>query len=321
MLRYVIFAMASLLLASCWSDSSKSTVIPCTYKEPTQVPEYQWSTLPDQMHITVDQERLTKFMAIALSDDECYLRNEDHAVLAKMVSGREPNPEFAEFKEASNVMTQSWRDYSAAFQNGLMGLTTIQYGMDGSHRETIREIDLMVRDDARRWHLWHEYTHVLIGEARATSETQTLSLPGEKVLEDQTAQLKTLDPGTDEYTTRLAALVQGFRDRIDKAYIDELLIEATLVDLTIQHRHELGLTSEDYLRTVNAMNFFMGRYEDYSREVRDVLQDLLDQNDDHVENKMTLSRAILYFGDQHRDITQVVLDASQQAQAQLFNEN
>jgi hypothetical protein len=125
--------------------------------------------------------------------------------------------------------------------------------------------------------------------------------------------LASLDPASDEYAETLSLLIQGYRDRIDKAFVDEILIEATVTSLTLQHRDELDVRAEDYFRTMNASEFFMERYGTHLKKVETELVSLLAKNRKFPSNKMPLKRALAYLEEQHENIFAISDEATTNA--------
>jgi hypothetical protein len=313
MMRYIISLSLALTLTSCWNGSDDGVAVgpqACPFEKPLYVPEYKLSPYPDTMNTGLNQEKLVYFMSLATSEAPCYLATTDGISVSQVPSDNgEINPEFAALPVASGQVVQNWRVYSEGFKNNLMGLTTMRISGRGAD-EKISTMSIAVRSDARRWHLWHEYTHALIGQARAANKNQNLSIPSEGALRKKFTDLVALDRDSEEYATGLQELVQAYRDWLDKSYIDEMLIESTLIDLTRQFPAVLEMTGEDYARSVNAIDFFMQRYDRAYKKTRRTLNKLLADNQSNEANKMTVVRALVLFGDQHRRITEVTEQAT-----------
>lgn len=139
---------------------------------------YKFSTTPDELSVKMDQEKLTAFMSVKVSSMECYLLTQDNVTLSKIKNDENPiDPELDPIPLATESVQQNLKAYEEDFKNGVLGLTTIQF--TGGNNEQITGMQITIRNDAKRWHLWHEYSHVLIAEKRSENPNQSLYIPSE----------------------------------------------------------------------------------------------------------------------------------------------
>lgn len=286
MLRLVLWTPLLLTLTFCSSEDPSTP--PCNY---TSSPKQQLklSTNPDTLRLPFDQQKLVALMWTPASQSECFVRKNGAIQLYKVTNARssgraEPKGEstngtFVMLKPSPPQSMQNWRDSEEMIQSGassngplpeLLGLTHFKY-YDVPQEKIVQTV-IQVRAEGRPWHLWHEYAHYLIGVTRVQSPTANLTS-----LQDVDVQ-KALGQALNS-KDNLELLQKEFQkfsdlqiDFIEKKYMDEILIESTLIELALQAPNDLPFDDTDVDDSRAVIHTFWMRYRSYVENAVDELR-------------------------------------------------
>lgn len=250
-----------LLLTHCSSEKSP-TVPACSYKSKAQK-SIKMSTSPQTVGLPFDQAKLIELLWTDVAQGECFLRQNGGIQLYKISSQNEiQSPQvFEKLKQAPSSSVEDWERNSTELGAPLLGLTT--FWIYSQPTEKISRAEIMVVSQARPWHLWHEYTHYLIGLSRMNSKELNLKKIKPKEVSDA-LDAALIQKDNDALFKKNFQQFSALQiDYIQKAFVDEILIEATLSDLTTQAFDLLPVSLDDLADSVAHMAFYKHQYNDY----------------------------------------------------------
>lgn len=244
-------ALLALILSACTAEKPAiATSAPCDF----QVAEHttpKLATYADDLHIPYQQDKLVEFMWA--DESECYARQ-----FAPMNIYRIPytidNGVFPKLREAPAKEIASWKAFEAASGNMLMGLTTFRF--ESGAKERIIESTILLRADAANWHLWHEFSHFIIGTDRAAHHDHSLRIADQITLENLKTAAVAFSADEANYSQKLQAYLNANHEFLVKRYLDEIVIEATLIFLVQQQGATPGATNEDVQNSLHLIQFF-----------------------------------------------------------------
>lgn len=279
MSRLLVWIPLLFALTHC---SSEDPAAPCKYTS-QPLKELKLSTAPDILGLPFEQQKLVALMWTPTNESECFVQKNGAVKLYKVVDQQvsSSNDTFVKLKPTPASSLKSWNESEAEIQsaainsgNGplpqLLGLTHFKYY--DVPQERIVSTEIMVRSEGRPWHLWHEYAHHLIGVARVQSPTAKIENRRKKDVEEslQKALAAKEDPSL------LQKEFQNFSDLqidyIEKKFVDEILIETTLIDLALQTENVLPFDQKDVEDSREVINTFWRRYKNYSQNAIDDLR-------------------------------------------------
>jgi hypothetical protein len=280
MLRLLIWIPLLFALTNCSSDNP--TAPPCKYTS-TPLQQLKLSTTPDTIGLPFEQQKLVDLMWTPTSESECFVQKNGSVKLYKVVSAESSGtPEtFVALKPSPAQSMKNWNESEAEIQSSarnsgsgplpqLLGLTHFKYY--DVPQEKIIATEILVRAEGRPWHLWHEYAHHLIGVARVNSPTAKIDV---RHKEDVEAAL-TLALNAKDDSALLQKEFQNFSDLqmdfIEKKYVDEIVIESTLIDLALQAKNILPFDATDVEDSRGVIETFWHRYNRYSQNAVDDLR-------------------------------------------------
>jgi hypothetical protein len=263
MFRVPLWLSLILLLAQCSSEKAPATAPPCTYKSTPQR-SLKMSTFPQKVGLPFDQKKLIDLMWVSVDQSECFVRKNGNVQLFKAPSQSKSSTLFSHLKSAPPAAIKNWNKHIeilSSKRNGkpsqLLGLTTLYFTSTPS--EKIARTEILILPEARSWHLWHEYAHYLIGVSRTNSKSMNLK---ERPLED--VEIALLQIGkkkkTKDFEKYFKSLANKQIEFLQKAFVDEVLIELTLIDITSQAFDLLPVSYEDL---EDAERHIQNHFEEY----------------------------------------------------------
>lgn len=232
MIRQWIYPILALAAVSCAVEQSETVAnTPCDYT----VQEHnspQLATYSHDLNIPYKQEKLVEFMWVDLEQSECYAK-QFAPVKIYRVPYTEDSGSFDKLPEAPSKAMNNWKSFEVSSGNTLKGLTTFRF--ESGQQEKIVDSQILVRADASPWHLWHEFSHFVIGTERAGHHDQTLQIAEQYQLSDLQNELLKPMSNESKYSEQLQTFFNTNHEYITKRFIDEMVIESTLVFLTTQH--------------------------------------------------------------------------------------
>lgn len=286
MLRLLLWT--PLLLALTFCSSEDPSTPPCNY---TSSPKQQLklSTTPDTLRLPFDQQKLVALMWTPTSQSECFVRTNGAIQLYKVTntlsSGRtdlkveSTNDTFVQLKPSPPLSLQNWLESEETIQRGasnrgplpqLLGLTHFKYYE--APQEKIIQTVIQVRAEGRPWHLWHEYAHYLIGVMRVQSPTASLTNLEDVDVKHALGQALNAKDNSDLLQKEFQKFSDLQIDFIEKKYVDEILIESTLIDLALQAPNDLSFNIKDVDESRAVIDTFWQRYRVYVENAVDDLR-------------------------------------------------
>ncbi len=240
------------------------------------------STFPQKVGLPFDQKKLIELMWVRVEQSECFVRKNGNVQLFKVPSQSESTALFSQLKPAPPAAIKNWNEHSQSLRfkrNGkssqLLGLTTLYF--TSTPTEKIENTVILILPEARPWHLWHEYAHYLIGVTRTNSKSMNLKTRPREEVEIALQQMFGKKKKTKVFEKSFKSLANKQIEFLQKAYVDEILIELTLIDLTSQAFDLLPVSYEDL--------------EDSERHIQDYFEEYLDAYHQFVSELQTLLNA------------------------------
>lgn len=232
-----------------------------------------FSTYGNDLNIPYNQEKLVQMMWVSSTQTECYSKQFAPVKIYK-IPFSEKSGYFNNFKEAPQAVLDSWKKYELSSGSALKGLTTFKF-YPGKN-EKIVESYILLREDARPWHLWHEFSHFIIGTERAHNHNHNLEIADQLFLEKTKTDLKTWNSDELKYSAQLQKYFDSNQEFITKRFVDEIIIEATLLHLTHQQNKTPDVTLGDVYDALNLIEFFSFQLSTYVSESLSTIQLLKD---------------------------------------------
>ncbi len=271
--KHLFLWIFSAALISCSSDKASP---PCQYQSQSQF-TLQPSTVPENLGLAFEQQKLIELMWTSSAQSECFLRKNGGVRVFTISNGRSTGENtFVTLKKAPTTSEQNWNGSQDEIRGNsneptldLLGLTTFWFY--STPNERIVGAEILLRADGRPWHLWHEYAHVLIGELRVRSSELSLRDPKAKDVKDalDTALSQTTSDNFQEKFTTFSELQL---DYMQKAFLDEVLIERTLQDLISQSSDLLPVDQRDFQESQAVIDRFTKRYQSYLQRQEQMLK-------------------------------------------------
>lgn len=262
-------------LAGCSSDKDTPS---CNYQSKPQT-ELQASQAPEAMGLPIQQQKLMELMWTSTTQSECFLLKNGNVRLYKVqIQSTTPEDTFVVLKPAPQNAQQNWVNSQGQLSGTLLGLTTFKFYSVPTER--IVNSEILLRPDGRPWHLWHEYAHYLIGDLRVKSTTLTLRnpLPGEVRDALNTALTQTT---SEEFQRKFLIYSDLQLDYMQKAYLDEVVIEKTIQDLASQAQTLLAVSAQDFQESQDVIDRFFQKYRSYffrhQQDLKNLLPTLTDE--------------------------------------------
>ncbi len=252
------FGLFALFLIQC---SSQEETPPCTYTS-TPLVTLKESELPALMQLPLDQQKLIALMWVPEEQCSCYL-NKNGAVKAYKIedSNFQGAPDtFPHLARPSASGLKEWQESQVDVGDHLLGLTVLGYRQQ--KQESIVYTRVYVRSDGPMWSLWHEYTHFLIGQWRASSPDVVIQRVRHEDLEATRQAALALDTNSEDYIQRWLSYFDLEIQFIQKNFGDEILIEALLLDYAHQAGGTLKISESETLNASYLINDF---YTDFLR--------------------------------------------------------
>lgn len=210
-------------------------------------------------------------MWTSVDDCECFVRKNGRIRIYKVST--EPINSRLTFKKLKNAPTNSMKNWSESVEDInrnrsgrpkiLWGLTTLYF--HSLPKEKIVHTEILLREDGRIWHLWHEYIHYLIGVSRSESEQMSIHKPSPEELSD--ALEKALQqPHLEDFNTFFQKFSDLQMEFIQQEFIDEIVIEQTLLDLVSQAEDLLPVDNRDIQDSMDIVDRYNDKYRLYLME-------------------------------------------------------
>lgn len=227
-----------------------ASAAPCDFKvTPHNSPKF--ATYADDLRIPYKQDKLVDFMWADQS--ECYAR-QFAPINIYRVPYTENSGVFNNLREAPAKSIESWRSFEVASGNMLMGLTTFRF--EPGANERIIESTILLRTDATKWHMWHEFSHFIIGTDRASSHDHSLQIADAMTLETLKKSIDTFSTDEDAYSQKLQTYFNANHEYLMKRYLDEIVIEASLIFLVQQQGSTPGASEREMQSSLHLIQFF-----------------------------------------------------------------
>ncbi|MCC6138156.1 MAG: hypothetical protein IT287_05960 [Bdellovibrionaceae bacterium] len=257
MMRLWLWALAApfiLSVVSCTAEQPNATAKsePCDFKVAEHTTP-KFATYANELSIPYDQEKLVQFMWVDLNQSECFAKQYAPVKIYR-VPFPQDNGVFSTLPEAPKDVIKTWTSFEQSSGNALKGLTTFTF--ESGKNEKIVKSFMLVRADASSWHLWHEFSHFIIGTKRADHHDQNLMIAEQKFLDKAKNDILEFNSNESVYSKKLQTFFNSNYEFITKRFIDEIIIEATLVHLTHQSGATPEITSLDIQSAVNMIQFF-----------------------------------------------------------------
>lgn len=253
-LKFVFAAALVPAVLSCTAEQPNVTASspPCDFI----IAEHETpklATYANELNIPYDQEKLVKFMWVDLAQSECYAK-QFAPVKIYRVPYTDESGEFATLPEAPQTVIKSWESFEVASGNSLKGLTTFNF--ESGKNEKIVQSYMLVRADATAWHLWHEFSHFIIGAERAGHHDQNLQIAEQAFLDSAKKELNNFTADETIYSQKLQNYFNNNHEYITKRFLDEITIEATLIFLTRQNSGTPKVHDRDVRNALDLIMFF-----------------------------------------------------------------
>ncbi|MBY0386160.1 hypothetical protein K2X05_13460 [bacterium] len=268
MFRWLPQFIFILMLVSC--SSKESSQPPCQYTSTPQT-VIKHSTTPERTGLPYQQEPLISLMWTPINDCECFVRKNGRIQIYKVPE--EPINKTLTFQKLKNAPAKSISNWTESVEqinsnrsghrSILWGLTTLFF--QSLPKEKIAHTEILLREDSRPWHLWHEYSHYLIGISRSESPHMNLRKPS---LEELSAAFdKALQQNdSDEFNKHFQKFSDLQMDFIQQEFVDEIVIEQTLQDLASQAKELLPVDNRDFQDSMDVVDRYNDKYRFYLME-------------------------------------------------------
>jgi hypothetical protein len=286
----IILAFTPLL--GCSKDDPKTATAPaptkpdCTYQLPEKTTSLTQTKNMDLLGAPFDQEKLSNLMSLSEDQDTCFIRYQGHIEVYKIsdtfsaMSVGEDNPvspRFDALTAAPEDLVVPWKDLENRFNMPLMGMTSISFFDNPDHREIV-DTRIIVNTQARPWHLWHEFGHVLIAQTRLGHADQHLANPTDAEVDGAKKELLALlEEGSAEQQLEAFKKLTDVYHRYDaRIFLEEIAIEVTLLHYANEMKSDL-VAPQDPSESFSTVDFFyrthVNWYKDFFRQFRPLLRD------------------------------------------------
>lgn len=275
-----LYSPLLVLLLSCGSKQSSSSDVPtpaCQIQADSSslhTLSLNPSQIPDQLSAPFDQQPLLKMMTLELTDSICWVHQNNFQLEKVTTTESAKIKNFSSLKEASSSPKKVW-DQHIFSGVPLEGLTVFSYE-ESKNEKKLQKTSILLKDSSLPWHLWHEFTHALIGKERFKNQEQKFTLPQQSELLElkKKVELQVQYGHAEDLIKALALYLESTVKYIDFLFLDEILIELTLSDIYSQLPRDrqnpedlqtsLRMTSSQFYlyqthweNTKNEMNFAM----------------------------------------------------------------
>lgn len=242
------------LLASGCSQKNEAPSTPCKFTV-QQHQDPKFSTDPNTFHIPHNQKALVDMMWVSTADCECYAKQFGPVHVYKVPYNDGLHKSFvAPFPPVTEAAYKTWHEFENTSDSTLRGLTTFRF--ENKTDEKILNANIMLREDSGPWHLWHEFSHFIIGVNRASSHTDNLLIAQETTVESLRQKMLEFDPIEDRYLATMQDFFNTYNEYLLKRYLDEIVIEASLIHLTSQRETTPQVTVNDFTESLRVIEFF-----------------------------------------------------------------
>lgn len=314
---FLLFSISALsfVFSACTAEQPNTPQsIPCDYTVADHAAP-QFATYAHEMNIPYNQERLVQFMWVDLDQSECFAK-QFAPVKIYRVPFIQDNGVFQKLPEAPTKAINSWKHFEASSGSALKGLTTFSF--ESGTNEKIIESFMLVRADASQWHLWHEFSHFIIGTERANHHDHNLQIAEKSHL--YTLQSQLLNPPTNEqeYSQQLQSFFNTNHEYIIKRFLDEMVIESTLIFLALQNAGTPEITDNDIQNSINMILFFSMQFASHTTDNLNTIAQIRSQQPltsaqkelvDMAENRILLQKV---------NIDRMIHDVNKKAQKSIF---
>jgi hypothetical protein len=252
LLKTLTVGFSALLVFAC-SEKKDEKAPPCTFTIKEYSPP-KLATYANTFNIPYDQEILMNFMVVDFKESECFAQQYAPVHIYKIPFDGADSTFVKDLTLAPETNLKTWLNFEDAYGSSLKGLTTFRF--EDTADEKIIESTIMLRTDADQWHLWHEFSHFLIGTLRSSSHDHNLHIAEETTLEKLKADLIPWSSDEDTALTKIQSYFNTKSEYIMKRYIDEMVIEATLVYLTTQPNSPFKVSQKDLDDSLRLIDFF-----------------------------------------------------------------
>lgn len=247
-----LIPLAFSLFACSVEQSATAKNEPCDFTVASHTTP-KFATYANDLSIPYNQEKLVQFMWVDLEQSECFAKQYAPVKIYR-IPYEQDSGVFNALPAAPQDVLKTWTSFEQASGNTLKGLTTFSFQM-GKEEKIINSF-LLVRADASPWHLWHEFSHFIIGTERASHHDQNLMIAEQAFLDKTKEELLKFSSDETAYSKKLQTFFNNNHEFITKRFIDEIIIEATLVHLTLQTGSTPKISALDIQNAVNMIQFF-----------------------------------------------------------------
>jgi hypothetical protein len=267
------------------------------------------------MNIPYNQENLVQFMWVDLEQSECFAK-QFAPVKIYRVPYTKDNGVFLKLPEAPTKEISNWKRFELTSGNALKGLTTFSF--EAGANEKIIESVMLVRTDASQWHIWHEFSHFIIGAERAHHHDHNLQIAEKSYL--LTLQNNILNPSTNEHdhSQQLQNYFNTNHEYILKRFLDEMVIESTLISLTTQNSGTPEVTDQDIQNSLNMILFFSMQFDAHAAENLNTIKQIKAQQTLTTAQKELVDMAENRILLQKTNVDRMIHDVTQKSQKSLF---
>lgn len=273
--KHLFLWIFSAALVSCSSDKDAPA---CQYQSQPQFTLRQ-STVPENLGLAFEQQKLIELMWTSSAQSECFLRKNGGVRVFKISSTQTTVEDtFVTLKPAPPASQKNWNGSQEEIRSNsnepvldLLGLTTFLFY--STPIERIVSAEILLRADGRPWHLWHEYAHVLIGQFRVKSLELSLRDPKQKDVKEA-LDLALSQTTLAEFQEKFMIFSNAQMDYMQKTFLDEVLIERTLQDLISQSSDLLPVDQRDFQESQAVIDQFTKRYQSYLQRQERILKNV-----------------------------------------------
>jgi hypothetical protein len=301
MLRVTTLILLALGLTRCSSQEDPQETS-CEYQSQSQK-EIKLSTTPQTMNLPFDQQKIISLLWTPTEQSECFLTKNGSVKLYKL-----PNQEnraddtFVTLKPATSSALENWSRAENSIEATLLGLTTVSFL--SVPQEKIVDTQIVVRSEGRPWHLWHEYVHFLIAQTRVAAPDLLLDSVTETEVSESLDRALAQINNPSHFQELFLEFSNLQLDYLQKAFVEEIVIESTLLELTAQAEAYLTFDQIDRSESLNVIVMFYTRYDNYLQRalhellakttgINPELQTLVDQHQKRLIDHQTRLKSII----------------------------
>ncbi|MBY0313989.1 MAG: hypothetical protein K2Q26_00590 [Bdellovibrionales bacterium] len=221
-------------------------------------------------------------MTYSQNDSTCFVKLQDNVTLEKIPRAQtSTNNEFSRLSVATADRQNYWNQKERG--GPLMGLTIFSF-VETDRAQELKHTAILVTDTVRPWHLWHEFSHHLVGKSRLSQPHRRFTAPTPKQLGEARENLERVSRQVlassdstrmEEFSGQIKAYVDlVFRD-LDFNYVHEIVIELTLTELALQLPKD-RITNVDFLEsshmTETNLNLYLQKWHKTKEELLSTLR-------------------------------------------------